>query len=156
MIEINIPGHRHFRLKNLVLDFNGTVACDGQLLSGIGESLQNLSGKLHVHVLTADTFGKARSELRGVACEISVLPAEEQHIHKLEYVKRLGAEFTACIGNGRNDRLMLREAALGIAVVMGEGAAVEALTEADIICSDIFSALELISNPLRLVATLRS
>jgi soluble P-type ATPase len=71
-------------------------------------------------------------------------------------VKKLDASQTACIGNGRNDRLMLQAAALGIAVILGEGASVEAVSAAHVVCTSILSALELLQNPLRLTATLRS
>ena len=47
-------------------------------------------------------------------------------------------------------------AALGLAVIQREGAAAETLNAADVVCGDILSALELLTNPLRLVATLRS
>ena len=75
---------------------------------------------------------------------------------KLDYVKRLGAARTACIGNGRNDRLMLKAAALGIAVLQGEGAAGVTLAAADIVMPAIAEALDLLTNPLRLIASLRS
>lgn len=156
MIKIAIPGHRELHLDHLVLDYNGTLACDGQLIPGVKESLNALADKLQIHIVTADTFGKAKSRLEGVSCKLSILPAGSQDTAKLEYVKGLGAELTACIGNGRNDRLMLKEAALGIAVVLEEGAAVEALASADVVCTRIVSALELFTNPLRLTATLRS
>jgi soluble P-type ATPase len=81
---------------------------------------------------------------------------DNQDMGKLDYVKGLGAQHTICIGNGRNDRLMLKEAALGIAVLLEEGAAVETLVSADIACTHILSALELLTHPLRLTATLRS
>ena len=156
MIEISIPGHKKLQLKHLVLDYNGTLACDGQIIAGVKESLEALANMLQIQVLTADTFGKARSGLEGVPCDLSILPVEDQDIGKLEYVKNLGCEHTVCIGNGRNDRLMLQEAALGIAVILGEGVAVETLLAADVVCTDIVSALELLANPLRLTATLRS
>jgi soluble P-type ATPase len=106
--------------------------------------------------LTADTFGKVRSQVKGIPCELSILPLENQDTGKLDYVKALGAENTVCIGNGRNDRLMLKEAGLGIAVILEEGVATETLVAADIVCTNILSALELLTNPLRLTATLRS
>jgi soluble P-type ATPase len=63
------------------------------------------------------------------------------------------------VGNGRNDQLMLKEAALGIAVILEEGAAAATLNAtlnaADVVCTHIVSALELLTNPLRLMATLR-
>ena len=156
MIEINIPGYRKLRLKHIVLDYNGTIACDGELIAGVKENLNALADKLQVHILTADTFGKARSGLEGIECELSILAPDAQDIGKLEYVKRLGAENAVCVGNGRNDQLMLKEAALGIAVILEEGTAVDTLFAADIVCTHIVSALELLRNPLRLTATLRS
>lgn len=156
MIEIRIPGHRDLRLEHLVLDYNGTLACDGQLLARVKETLEALAEKLKIHVVTADTFGKAKSALEGMPCELAVLPVNGQDTGKLEYVGGLDPEATVCIGNGRNDRLMLKAAALGIAVVQEEGAAAGTLLASDIVCANIVSALELLLNPLRLVATLRS
>ena len=72
------------------------------------------------------------------------------------YVEKLGAERCVAIGNGRNDRLMLEAAALGIAVMQQEGAAVEAMLAADIVVPDIGAALELLLHTRRLIATLRS
>jgi soluble P-type ATPase len=60
------------------------------------------------------------------------------------------------LGNGRNDRLMLKEAALGIALLQAEGAAVEALLAADVVAPDILVALDLLLAPDGLIATLRS
>ena len=120
MIEISIPGRGKLQCKYLVLDYNGTLAVDGRLIDGVKETLQYLSDNLEIHVLTADTFGKARSGLTGIDCKLSILPIDRQDIGKREYVTDLGAEFSVCIGNGRNDRLMLKEASLGIAVIQGE------------------------------------
>ncbi len=156
MIEVTIPGYKTLQFKYLVLDYNGTLAVDGELLPGVKEALKGLAEKLQVHILTADTFGKVRSRVEGVPCELSILPVENQDKGKLAYVERLGAEHTVCVGNGRNDRLMLKEAALGMAVILGEGAAVQTMVAADIVCTTILSALELLTNPLRLTATLRS
>ena len=156
MIEINIPGDRKLQLQHLVLDYNGTISCDGELIAGIKENLVALADKIQIHILTADTFGKARSGLEGIKCELSIIAPDAQDIGKLEYVKRLGAENAVCVGNGRNDQLMLKEAALGIAVILEEGAATAALGAADVVCTNIISALELLDNPLRLVATLRT
>jgi soluble P-type ATPase len=156
MIEVEIPGYRKLQFKHLVLDYNGTLAVDGELLPGVKDMLKGLAKEVQVHILTADTFGKVKSRVEGIPCELSILPVESQDTGKIDYVKSLGAEHTVCVGNGRNDRLMLKGGALGIAVILGEGAAVETLVEADIVCTTILSALELLTNPLRLTATLRS
>ncbi|MEW6673856.1 MAG: ATPase P [Thermodesulfobacteriota bacterium] len=156
MIEISIPGRGKLQCRYLVLDYNGTLAVDGRLIDGVGEALRRLSDMVEIHVLTADTFGKARSGLAGIDCRLSILPKDRQDTGKRDYITALGAEGCVCVGNGRNDRLMLKEASLGIAVIQAEGAAADTLLAADVVCSDIVSALELLSNPLRLVATLRS
>jgi len=156
MIEISIPGYKTLRLEHLVLDYNGTLACDGEMIPGVKEGLVALSDLLEIHVLTADTFGKVESGMKGIPCRVTVLPVENQDLGKLGYVQKLNPLHTVCIGNGRNDRLMLKASVLGIAVVLGEGAAVATLTDADVVCTSIIAALDLLKNPLRLTATLRS
>ncbi len=156
MLRIDIPGFKKLQLSHLVLDYNGTIACDGELLPGVKEGLIALADEIGIHVLTADTFGRAHSFLEGIPCEFSLIGKENQDIGKLEYIRGLGAGQTVCIGNGRNDHLMLKEAALGIAVILEEGAAGQTLVSANVVCASIVSALDLLRNPLRLTATLRS
>ncbi|MBT4497069.1 MAG: ATPase P [Gemmatimonadetes bacterium] len=156
MVEIDIPDFGELRLDHLVMDYNGTLACDGILIDGVGERLGQLREQLRIYVITADTFGKVRKEMEGLPAEVVVLPKEKQDEGKLAFIENLGKERTVCIGNGRNDRLMLREAALGISVMEGEGIASVTLTAGDIVCSGILDALDLLRNPLRLTATLRS
>lgn len=156
MFEVDIPGFKQLRLEHLVLDFNGTLAVDGELIPGVSERLNNLASTLTVHVITADTFGKVKTQMAGVTCRVVVLKGGGQDREKLNYVDQLGPERTVCIGNGRNDRRMLEEAALGIAVLLEEGVAVQSLLAADIFCGEILSALDLLTHPLRLTATLRS
>ena len=155
MIEIAIPGTASLVLQHLVLDYNGTLACDGVLLPGVRERLLVLAENLQVHVVTADTFGQAREELTGVPCQLHILPSGKHTEAKLAYVEQLGAAGCVCIGNGRNDRLRLKEAALGIAVVQMEGASSATLFAADVVTPSIQSALDLLLNPMRLVASLR-
>lgn len=155
MLEIAVPGAQPSRFDHLVADFNGTLAIDGVLIAGVAEALRGLSARLEIHVVTADTFGQAMQALAGVPCTMTTLPSGGQDKAKLRYIERLGAAHCACIGNGRNDRLMLAAAGLGIAVMQGEGAAVETLLSARIAVPDIGAALGLLLNPTRLIATLR-
>lgn len=156
MIAVDIPGHPPLRLEHLVLDYNGTLAVDGKLETGVGEILNRLAADLKIHVVTADTFGKAKAGLEGIDCRLSILPPGAQDAAKLDYIRQIGSGRTVAVGNGRNDRLMLRSSALGIAVILKEGAAMETLAAADIVCTGIVPALELLQMPLRLTATLRS
>jgi soluble P-type ATPase len=156
MIEIEIPGFRRLALEHMVLDYNGTLAVDGEVITGVKTALRNLADRLAIHILTADTFGKVKSRLSDLPCEISILPPGEQDVGKREFVQSLGSEKTVAMGNGRNDRLMLETAALGIAVILEEGASAQTLSMADVVCVNIIDALAILENPLRLVATLRS
>jgi soluble P-type ATPase len=155
MIEIIIPGYRSLRLLHLVMDYNGTLAQDGLLLEGIRSRLESLAEQLRLHVITADTFGMAGSQLTGLPCQLVILPVEEQAQAKLAYVDGLGRDQVVAIGNGRNDRLMVTSAALGITVVQEEGASTETLLAADVVMTDILSALDMLLFPKRLIATLR-
>ena len=155
MIEIEIPGRPSMGLEHLVLDYNGTLAVDGEPVPGVKERLSALAERVKVHVITADTFGKASAALDGVPCELSILPPGAQDQGKLEVVQRLGPRRCVCVGNGNNDRLMLAEAALGIAVILAEGACAQTVAAADVVCTSILDALDLLDHPLRLVATLR-
>lgn len=155
-VVVAIPGGPDLELRYLVLDYNGTVALDGRLAEGVARRLEALGKQLQIHVLTADTFGRARIELDGVDCSVVVLEGADEHRQKAEYVDRLGAASVAAIGNGRNDRTMLERAALSIAVLGPEGLATEALAAADIAVPDPIAALELLLNPRRIAATLRS
>jgi soluble P-type ATPase len=155
MLEIAIPGAEPLRLDYLVADFNGSLACDGALLPGVREALGRLAETLSIHVLTADTFGRAHEALANIPCELTILPPDRQDDAKRRYVEALGATRCVCFGNGRNDRLMLKAAGLSIAVMQGEAAAVETLLAATLAAPDIQTALGLLLNPARLVATLR-
>lgn len=156
MLEIVIPGSETLRLDYLVADLNGTITYDGELLPGAKVGLCRLAEDLAIHIVTADTFGRAKEALAGIPCELVILPEDGQDSAKLRYVEDLGAARCVCVGNGRNDRLMLARAALGIAVIQREGAAVETLLAARVAAPDIGTALGLLLNPTRLVATLRS
>jgi soluble P-type ATPase len=156
MIRVEIPGYRSLSLAHLVMDYNGTLAVDGCLEGGVADALQRLAPQIDIHVVTADTFGLAADQLRDTPARLVVLPPGGQDVAKRDYIDRLGCSATVAVGNGRNDRLMLAAAEVGIAVLLREGAAVETLAAADIVCAGIVPALELLLHPLRLTATLRS
>lgn len=156
MIEVDIPGRGLVQLSHLVLDYNGTLAMDGALIDGVAARLGRLAHALEVHVVTADTFGKAAAGLEGLDCTLTVLEPGDQTEAKRRYVVELGAGSVVAMGNGRNDREMLKAANLGVVTVLGEGAAVQTLLAADVVCSCILDALDLLLHPLRLKASLRA
>lgn len=156
MIEITIPGSGKIQLEHLVLDYNGTLARDGDLLEGVAERIIALAQVFTVHVVTADTFGKVQAAMAGLPCTVRILPQTDQGHAKMAYVWQLNRSRVAAIGNGRNDRLMLQAARLGIMILGPEGASVDTLHAADVAVPSIHAAFDLLQHPLRLVATLRS
>jgi P-type E1-E2 ATPase len=155
MIELNIPGRGLVSLEYLVSDVNGTLAVDGQLIDEIPRLLNALRDRLEIHLLTADTHGRQELIDRQLNLQAVRIPPGDESQQKAEYVKRLGAEHVVALGQGANDAGMLNAAAIGICVLSTEGVAIEALHAADVLASDIYTALELLEKPVRLVATLR-
>ncbi|KMY69220.1 hypothetical protein AAU61_00770 [Desulfocarbo indianensis] len=153
-MTIEIPGWRVLELEHLVLDLNGTVALDGQLAPGVAQAVDRLSRGLSCHLITADTFGTA-GRLFGPGVAVEVIGPGGEGAQKLALVERLGLERVAALGNGANDALMLKAAALGIAVVGEEGAAGAAILAADLAVPGPLAALQLLLKPDRLRATLR-
>jgi P-type E1-E2 ATPase len=155
MIDLNIPGRGTMQLEHLVCDVNGTLALDGQLFERMPRILTSLRDRLTLHLLTADTRGQQQLIDRQLNIQaVRIAPGNEAE-QKADYVRKLGAEYVVAIGQGANDAEMLHSAAIGICIISPEGTAVETMLAADLVVPDIFSALELIEKPLRLIATLR-
>ena len=154
-MEIRIPGRNYLDIQNLVLDMNGTIAVDGELAADVAERLQRLQTDLRLVMITADTHGGASRIQGGLGLETIVLQAGEEPERKLDLLRQLGMDRSVAIGNGANDVLMLKEAAIGICVVGPEGACTAALLVADVVVTDIRDALDLLLVPRRLMATLR-
>lgn len=157
MITLLIPGFKtELRIEHLVLDFNGTLAIDGKLIHGVKERLIDISKQLTVHVITGNSFGTAREVLKDIPCTITILADSGQANEKEKYIQQLDPSTVISIGNGYNDRFLLKKSAIGIALIQDEGASAQTLIAADIVFKDILSALDLINNPTRIKATLRS
>jgi len=156
MKDIKIPGFGPVRPRHLVCDYSGTLSVDGRLSDGVKERLTKIAEMLDIHILTADTHGLAASQLEGIKCDIHFLDRDYQDLQKELYVLMLGPDLVIAIGNGINDRKMLKSARVGIAVCLGEGLATDTLRAADLVVTSAVDALDLILNPKRLIATLRN
>ena len=156
VIELHIPGRNPLRLKHVVMDVNGTLAVDGQLIEGIAKKIGLLNDRFTIHLLTADTHRRqAVIDQQLNLTAVRIQPGKEAE-QKAEYVRNLGAEAVVAIGQGANDAAMLKEAALGICVMSQEGLATGTLLSADLVMPDVTAALELLDKPLRIVASLRN
>jgi P-type E1-E2 ATPase len=148
-----MPGGEDLVLEHLLVDVNGTLTDRGEPIIQAISALERLREHLQLHLLTADTFGTAGALAASLHCEFHKIQSAQD---KQRYLKALGAHRCVAIGNGRNDRLMLAAAALGIAVMGPEGLHTEALTAADIVTLSVDEALGLLDDPGTLTATLRS
>lgn len=155
MIELNIPGRGSLQLEHLVCDVNGTLALDGQLLEGVARPLTNLRDRLDLHLVTADTHQRQFLIDSQLGLSAKILQPGNEAFQKAEFVCQLGAEQVIAIGQGANDAEMLKAAALGICLLSTEGTALKALLAADLVVANVFDALNLLENPLRIVASLR-
>lgn len=155
MITINIPGWANLEIENMIIDLNGTLATDGKISQEIKEKINILSKQVNIYILTSDTQATAIEELKGINAKLVEIEGEGSEKGKFEFIKSLDPERTVAIGNGNNDQLILKEAALGIAVLGNEGVSVASIKNADVVVKDISDCLDLFLKPKRLVATLR-
>jgi P-type E1-E2 ATPase len=155
MISISIPGWGDLDIEYLVVDYNGTCAFDGKIKEGARETLQRISRYIKVFIVTSDSYGTIDSESNTIDFSVIKVNKEESGKDKGKIIRELGPEKVVAIGNGANDAIMLREAALGIAVIGEEGASPAVLKEADVVVRDIMDALNIVLHPERLLATLR-
>lgn len=155
MLEVAVPNDKTFRFKHIIFDYNGTIAFDGMVLSSFIHHIGAVSEQLDVYVVTADTFGTVQQQLSGLPCTIYRIDPGQQAEQKRTFLHTLDASCTIAVGNGANDALMLKEAALGIALCGQEGMAAINAATADIIVPSLDVVFGLLMHPRRLIATLR-
>ncbi len=154
-MKLEIPGYHTLEIEHLLLDYNGTIAEDGVIRGSVRTLLLLLSGKLDLHVLTADTHGTAKAECEGIPLHLDTFPTSDAAAQKLAKLQELEPSRCACIGNGRNDLLMMEKAAFSVAVMDREGLYAPLLTHSDLCVRSSEEALELFLYPKRMIADLR-
>ena len=155
MLNIQIPGREELLLHHLVLDYNGTIAEDGNIIEGIRPRLAELAKDLSIYVITADTHGTAAKKCEGLPLQVLTFPTTEVGKIKAEEVTKLeGGVIT--IGNGFNDIQMSDAADLSICVIGKEGCCGALLAHSDVVVTSIEDALDLLLKTGRLRATLRT
>ena len=154
-LKITVPHYKTLALRHVVLDYNGTLAEDGELKEEAKLLLNDLVLHYDVHVITSDTFGSVKEQLDSFDVTIRVLESNDHTAEKASYINELGSKHCAAVGNGNNDVQMLKKAELGIALIGDEGCSTQTLLNSDIVCSSIEDALKLLLSEKRLIATLR-
>ena len=155
MLSVKIPGREELQLSHLVLDYNGTIALDGEIIEAIRPRLEVLAKALSISVITADTHGTAAKKCEGLPLQVLTFPTTQVGDIKAEQCKKLEGG-VACIGNGFNDIQMSDACDLSICVMGTEGCCGALLTHCDIVVKSIEDALDLLIRTDRLRATLRT
>ena len=107
MLALNIPGRGQFTIHHLVLDFNGTIAFNGELIPGVAERITLLSKNMAIHVITADTNGTVARQCSGLPVSVQILHSDDHTGEKGGFVR--GLDGVICMGNGANDEAMFEE-----------------------------------------------
>ena len=155
MLNIKIPGREELTLNHLILDYNGTIAEDGEIAESIRQRLAELSKDLSICVITADTHGTAAKKCQGLPLQVLTFPTTEVGAIKAEEVRKLSGGVIT-IGNGYNDIQMSDAADLSICVIGKEGCCGALLMHTDVVVTSIDDALDLLLKTGRLRATLRT
>lgn len=155
MLTVEIPGRAPLKLEHLILDYNGTIAQDGEIIEAIRPRLQELAKSLHISVITADTHGTAAQKCAGLPLEVLTFPTVEVGEIKARQARALSGG-VACIGNGFNDIPMSDMCDLSVAVIGAEGCCAALLSHVDVVVTSVEDALDLLLRPSRLRATLRT
>ena len=156
MIEILVPGLKPYEITHVVMDYNGTIAVDGKIPMELKAKLVRLSKLVPITVLTADTHGTAKAACEPVGLEVRTFPQENAAACKKQIVEEFGSDHVACLGNGFNDIPMFKTARLSIGVLDVEGMCGALLPHATILCRSAEEAIDLLMNPKRIIADLRT
>ena len=155
MLNIKIPGRDEMSLSHLILDYNGTIAEDGAIIESIRPRLAQLSEKMRIYVITADTHGTAAQRCAGLPLQVLTFPTTQVGQIKAEEARKLSGGVVT-IGNGFNDIQMSDAADLSICVMGKEGCCGALLSYCDVVVTSIDDALDLLIRTDRLRATLRT
>jgi P-type E1-E2 ATPase len=138
------------------MDMNGTIATSGKI-HRLKPLFDQLRDKIDLYIVTADTFGTVEGMATKIGIKYYLLPNKKSGAQeKLEFVQKLQENgMVIAMGNGNNDALMLKKAAIGISVLGDEGLSKECLFASDFVVKTPEDALKMIITPKKLVATLR-
>ncbi len=154
MITIERSGQEPLEIEFILLDFEGTLATDHRVHPKAKGKINLLSKRAKIYILTKEGKEQVTEVLRKVKAEIVHFAEGDVSTGKLNLLRQLGANRAVAVGNGRDDVLMIDEAAFGICVISREGTAAKTIQKADVVVSNILDALDFLLKPLRQKATL--
>jgi soluble P-type ATPase len=153
-VVYDVPGSGSVELKTIILDLNGTLSVGGTIVDGVKERLARLKAAgFNTILFTGNTRGDADSIASDLGIEWKLAKSAED---KKKHALALDPDTCASIGNGLIDLQLMKVVKLRIATLQAEGIHVQTLLNCDVVIPTINDALDLLIDPQRLIATLRT
>lgn len=151
---IEVPGRGPLEITTVILDLNGTITIDGNLIDGVAERVERLKNEgLDFRLFSGDTLGNAGIIAKQLGIQLHTASNGQA---KADEAKKLPSPHIAAIGNGCIDSKLFESARLRISVLQSEGLFAPLLAQTDILVPSITDALDLLIHKSRLIATLRA
>jgi soluble P-type ATPase len=149
----NPPGVGQIELNTIILDLNGTLAINGQIVAGAEQRIVQLREKGYKIILfTGDQRGNAAQLAEKIGIEVKKASNSDE---KEKLTLELEVDKTVAIGNARIDIGTFKHTKLRIATLQAEGIHTGILEYVDIIIPSINDALDLLINENSFNATMR-
>ena len=88
-MRIEIPEYKTLNIDTIFLDFNGTIAIDGEIPQSVRQRILTLAGNFQIYVLTADTNGTAKAQCEGLPVCLQTFPTGNVRIVKINRFQTL-------------------------------------------------------------------
>jgi len=151
-MKYSVQGGEEFELDTLVLDLNGCLSVQGEIVSGVAPRIAALKESgFKIILFTGDQRGTAADLCGGLGIDFVICHSGAE---KEAEMKKLGPN-CAAIGNARIDNGTFKHARVSVLTLQAEGIHASCLDKVDVIVPSINDALDLFLHPDSLCATLR-
>ncbi len=152
-MKYNPVGVGEIELTTIILDLNGTIALNGQIVDGVEDRVKKLKELgYEIHLFTGDQRGNAALQAARLGIEVQVATTSDE---KEKLTVKLDTEKTVAIGNARIDIGTFKPCKLRIGTLQSEGIHVGILEHIDVLVPSIIDALDLLINESSFNATMR-
>lgn len=151
--RVEMPGKGVVTVAELVVDLSDKIDGTAALLGELSQRLDKLGRSIRVTILLDPNDHDASRAVDSLPLDAVILPSSEA---KADLIHALGAERVVAITSTSGDPAMLSAAAIGIAVTNGSEAPAAANLSADVVVASFGEALDLVTDPTRLGATLKA
>ena len=141
-------------LNKIILDLNGTLTVNGEIVKGVKERIKKLQ-KIGSEwfILTGDGRGNANKISRELNLKCLIANSSKE---KAKFIKSLNSKECITIGNARIDIGMFKNSKIRILTLQAEGIHTGALPYVDIIVPSINDALDLFIDKNCFLSTMKA